>query len=57
MNYSDVLIEREIVENEIKNVKIIISNESKYDSISSLYKIEEYQIILTHLEEKRKSLY
>lgn len=57
MNYSDLIIEREIVENEIKNIKQIIANESKYDLMSSQYKIEEYQIILNHLEEKLKSLY
>jgi len=57
MNYSDVLIEREIVENEIKNVEKIIANESKYDSISSMHRIEDYQIILENLKEKRKYLY
>lgn len=57
MNYSDLIIEREIVENEIKNVEKIIANESKYDSISSMHRIEDYQIILENLKEKRKLLY
>jgi len=57
MNYSDLIIEREIVANEIKNVKTMITEESKFSCISSQFKVEDLKNVLISLEAKQKNLY
>lgn len=57
MSYSYLIIEREILENEIKNVEKIIANQLRYDSIQAMHRVEDYQVVLENLKEKLKSLY
>jgi hypothetical protein len=58
MKYSELIIEREIVENEIKVVKEQMSYFSSWTtSLVAESTLEKLKILLEILEEKRKELY
>jgi hypothetical protein len=58
MNYSELIIEREIIEEQIKIVKKQMSYFSSWTT-STVAKstVEKLTILLAELEEKRKELY
>jgi hypothetical protein len=57
MKTQDLNIERQIVTNEIKNLKSMISDLSKYDSISAKFQVEDFTEILNDKIKYEKTLY
>jgi hypothetical protein len=54
---SELNTERQIVADEISNLKIMIAELSKYDSISAQFQAEDFTQILNAKIEYRKTLY
>lgn len=57
MNYSELNTERQIVRNEINNLKEMISKMNISDSIADQYRVEDYQIVLDSKIAYEKTLY
>jgi hypothetical protein len=57
MKTQDLNIERQIVTNEINNLKSMISDLSKYDSISAKFQVEDFTEILNDKIKYEKTLY
>jgi hypothetical protein len=57
MKTQDLNIERQIVTNEINNLKSMISDLSKYDSISAKFQVEDFTEILNDKIQYEKTLY
>ena len=57
MKTQDLNIERQIVANEINNLKSMISDLSKYDSISAKFQVEDFTEILNDKIKYEKTLY
>ena len=57
MKTQDLNIERQIVTNEINNLKSMILDLSKYDSISAKFQVEDFTEILNDKIKYEKTLY
>jgi hypothetical protein len=57
MIFEDLNIERQIVRDEINNLKLIINRLNPADLMSDLHRIEELQIILEEKIKYEKTLY
>jgi hypothetical protein len=57
MKTQDLNIERQIVTNEINNLKLMIADLSKYDSISAKFQVEDFTEILNDKIKYEKTLY
>lgn len=57
MEFSELNIERQIVKDEIKNIKSAIDQLNKFESMSTLHRIEDLQVVLEEKIQYEKSLY
>jgi len=57
MNTQELNTERQIVRDEINNLKLIISKLNPSDSIRDLHRMEDFQIVLEEKIKYEKTLY